>query len=197
MNSYQLIASHFHSSIETISMSVDALAGPIEAASALLTQSLLQDGKIFSCGNGVDGAIAQILATKFLAQHDNERPALPAIALSADCFSIAAIAKSSGVNDVYARQVRALGQPGDVLVCINSADAATSLVRAVQAARERNMHVIALSNTQDRELGALMSETDVIVSIDSTHNARVVELQLMAIHCLCSLVDNGLFGSHE
>lgn len=197
MDNYQLIANHFHGTVEAVTMSVDDLATPVEAASLLMLDSLLQDGKIFTCGSGVDGALAQILTAKLLARHENERPALPAVALSADCTSMAAIARSNGVNDIYARQLRALGQPGDILICINSAESSANLLRAVQGAKERNMHVIALSNAQDREMLTLMTDSDVAISIHATHGSTVVELQLMVIHCLCSLVDNGLFGSHD
>jgi phosphoheptose isomerase len=197
MDYYQIIADNFQSTIQTIAMSVDNLAEPIELGSQLMVGALLADGKIVVCGNGVDAALAQLFTGNLLSRFEQERPALPALSLASDCTSLTAIAHYNGADEVYSRQLRALGQPGDVLLCISSAGGSDSLLRAVQAAHERNMGVVALSNTADSELGALLRPEDVELRIDAGRQSRVVELQTMTIHCLCELIDHSLFGSYN
>lgn len=197
MDYYQIIAANFQSTIETIALSVDNLAQPIELGSQLMAQALLEDRKIVACGNGVDAALAQLFTSNLLSRFEHERPALPALALVGDGASITAIAHSSGVNDIFSRQLRALGQAGDVLLCINSSDGANNLLRAVQAAHERNMTVLALSNTGDSELSTLIRAEDVELRVDATRQPRIVELHTMAIHCLCELIDLRLFGTYQ
>jgi phosphoheptose isomerase len=195
MDYYQTIAENFQSTIETIALSVDTLAEPIERGSQLMARALLEDHKIVACGNGVDAALAQLFCSNLLSRFEHERPALPALTLSGDGASITAIAHSSGVIDVFSRQLRALGQPGDVLLCINSSDGANNLLRAVQAAHERDMTVVALSNTGDNELSTLIRAEDVELRVDASRKPRIVELHTMTIHCLCQLIDHSLFGT--
>ena len=197
MDYYQIIAESFQSTIETIALSVDQLAGPIENGCQLMTQALLEDRKIVACGNGVDAALAQLFTSNLLSRFEHERPALPALTLGGDGASLTAIVQSSGVNDIFSRQVRALGQPGDVLLCISSSTGANNLLRAVQAAHERNMSVVALSNTRDIELSTLMRAEDVELRVDAARQPRVVEIHTMAIHCLCELIDHSLFGTYN
>ncbi|RLA58165.1 MAG: phosphoheptose isomerase [Gammaproteobacteria bacterium] len=197
MDYYQIIAENFQNTIETITLSVDNLAEPIERGSQLMAQALLEDRKIVACGNGVDAALAQLFVSNLLSRFEQERPALPALTLSSDGANITAIAHSSGVIDIFSRQLRALGQAGDILLCINSSDGANNLLRAVQAARERNMTVVALSNTGDGELSTLIRVEDVELRVDAPRQPRIVELHTMAIHCLCELIDHRLFGTYQ
>ena len=196
MDNYQIIAASFQQTIEAAAMSVDALAGPIEEAAALMTRALLDDGKILACGNGSDSALAQLFAGTLLDRHERERPALPALALGGDAVSISAIARAGDAADIYSRQLRALGQAGDVLLYINSAGGDISMLRAVQAARERDMGVIALTSSYDDELATLLQAGDVELRINAPGRASIVELQLMVIHCFCALIDHGLFGGY-
>jgi D-sedoheptulose 7-phosphate isomerase len=197
MDYYQIISNSFQATIETIAVSVDSLAEPLERASALLVGALLEDHKIVACGNGVDGALAQLFTCNLLSRFEHDRPALPALTLNGDGTALMAVAEVGGLNDVYSRQLRALGQPGDVLLCISSADEGNNLLRAVQAAHERNMSVIALSNATDGEFGTLLYPEDVEICIDSLQRPRVVELHTMIIHCLCKLIEQNLFGSYN
>lgn len=196
MDYYEIISSNFQSTIETIALSVDTLAEPVGLASQLMVRALLEDHKIMACGNGVDGALAQLFSANLLSRFEHDRPALPALALNSDGASLTAIAHSGGLNDIYSRQLRALGQDGDVLLCISSAGDANNLLRAVQAAHERGMAVVALSNATDGELGTLLQQGDVEIRIDSLRRPRVVELHTMTLHCLCELIEHSLFGSH-
>lgn len=196
MDFYQIIAGNFQANIEAVSLSVDELAAPIEHSTGLITGALLGDRKVIVCGNGPDAALAQLFSCTFLSRLENERPALPALCLSSDASSLTAITTSSGINDLYSRQVRALGQSGDVLLCISSGDGHNNLIRAVQAAHERNMAVIALSNPNSGELSTLMTSEDVELQIKAPSRPRIIEIQAMVIHILCELIDRSLFDSY-
>ncbi|MBK6738280.1 MAG: SIS domain-containing protein [Haliea sp.] len=197
MGYYQIIADNFQSTIETIAMSADDLATTIERGSQLMARALVAEGKIIACGNGVDAALAQLFTCNLLNRFEQDRPALPALSLAADNASLTAIAQAGAYNDIFSRQLRALGQPGDVLLCINSADGASNLLRAVSAAQERDMHVIVMTHMQDNTLGAVMRPEDVALQVNATRQARVVELHTMAIHNFCELIDHSLFGSYH
>ncbi|MCB1674826.1 MAG: SIS domain-containing protein, partial [Halioglobus sp.] len=155
------------------------------------------DRKIITCGNGVDAALGQVFTSILLNHFEQERPALPALALGSDCVSLTAIAQSSGMNDVFSRQLRALGQAGDVLLCISSAGGSQNLLRAVQSAHELGMGVVALTHAGDRTLGALIRDEDVELRIETPRQPRILELHTMVIQCLCQLIDYNLFGTHR
>jgi phosphoheptose isomerase len=197
MDYYELISRNFQGTIDAIALSVDELAGPVELASKLMVRTLLEDRRIFSCGNGVDGVLAQLFACNLLSKFEHDRPALPALALNCDSASLTAIANNGGLADIYARQLRALGQAGDALLCISSGSESSNLLRAVQAAHERGMAVVALSASADQELGSLLQQDDVQVRIEAQRRPRVVELHTMVIHCFCELIDHSLFGSYD
>lgn len=197
MDHYLLISDNFQDTIETIALSVDALANPISEASQLLVDTLLRDGKIISCGNGADGALAQLFACNLLNRFEHDRPALPALALNSDGASLLGIAQGGGLNDTFSRQVRALGQPGDTLLCISSGGDATNLLRAIQAAHERDLTVVALLHAGDAELGSLLQQEDVRIAVDHPRRARVVEMHTMVLQCLCQLIDHSLFGAYS
>jgi phosphoheptose isomerase len=196
MDYYQIISNNFQGTIETIALSVDALAEPVGRASELMVRALLEDRKIIACGNGVDATLAQMFTCNLISRFEHERPALPALALNSDGACLTAIAHTGGLNDIYSRQLRALGQAGDVLLCISSAGEANNLLRAVQAAHERDMAVVSLSNATDGELGTLLQAEDVEIRIDSLRRPRVVELHTMTLNCLCELIEHSLFGSY-
>lgn len=197
MDCYRIIADNFNRTIETIAASVDALAGGIERGSQLMASALLADRKIIACGNGVDAALAQLFACNLLNRFEEDRPALPALTLAADNASITGIARDGSPNEIFSRQLRALGQAGDVLLCINSSEGASSLVRAVQTAQERNMGIIVMSNSLETELGLLIRPEDVELRINATRRARIVELHTMALHSICELIDQRLFGTYD
>ena len=197
MDYYQIISEHFQDTVETIAASVDNLAGPIELASGLMARGLLEDHKIMACGNGVDGTLAQAFSINLMSRFENDRPALPALALNNDGANLTAIARAGSVNDIYSRQVRALGHAGDVLLCINSSGFSNDLSRAIQAAHERGMGVVVLSSSRDGELVTLLQSDDVELQVDSLRQPRTVELHTMIVHCLCVLIEHSLFGSYE
>ena len=179
MDYYPIIAANFQDTIETIAMSVDDLATVIERASQLMASALLGDHKIIVCGNGVDAAVAQLFTSNLLNA------------------SVTAIAQAGAFNDIFSRQLRARGQPGDVLLCINSSEAASNLLRAVQTAQEQGMGVIAMTSARDSVMGEAVRPEDVELSVNATRAARVVEMHTMAIHSFCELIDHSLFGTYN
>jgi phosphoheptose isomerase len=197
MDYYQIISENFQNTIETIAGSVDTLAGPIEMASQLMVGALLEDHKIIACGNGVDGALAQLFTSNLLSRFEHDRPALPALNLGSDGSSLTAIAQAGGLIDVYSRQLRALGQQGDILLSINSTDEASNMLRAIQSAHQRNMRVVALSTNAGSELSSLLRPDDVELRVNNPRRPKVVELHTMVIHCLCELIEHNLFGSYH
>lgn len=197
MSYYQIIADNFQSTIETIAMSADDLATTIERGSQLMARALLADRKIITCGNGVDAALAQLFTCNLLNRFEQDRPALPALSLAADHASLTGIAQAGAYNDIFSRQLRALGQTGDVLLCINSGEGASNLLRAARTAQERGMGIIVMTHTRDNTLGAVMRPEDVELRINATRQARVVEIHTMAIHSFCELIDHDLFGSYH
>lgn len=197
MDLYRIIAENFQDTVETVTMSVDDLADGIERASQLVVEALLADRKVISCGYGVDAALAQLLTCNLLDRFDVERPALPALALGSDSSTLTAIARSGGLDDVYPRQLQALGQAGDVLVLINTSANEDSLQRVVQVATERNIAVVALSHAQDLRTGPALAPGDVIIQAGVSRPARLVELYTMVIHSLCGLIDYSLFGHYD
>lgn len=196
MDFYRTIAGNFQTSIEAISLCVDELAIPIERSTHLMTGALLDDRKIVVCGNGPDAALAQLFSCTLLSRLEDDRPALPALCLCSDASSLTAIATSNGINDLFSRQVRALGQAGDILVCISSGNGHNNLIRAIQAAHERDMSVIALSNLHNGELSTLITSEDVDLQVNAPRRPHVIELQTMVIHTLCELIDRSLFTSY-
>jgi phosphoheptose isomerase len=197
MDYYDIIAGRFQTTLNNIAMSVDSLARPMEQASHLLLGSLLADGKIICCGSGVDHALAQLLCANLLGRYQQERPALPALCLGAEAASLEAMAAESGSEGSWARQLRALGQAGDTLVLVHSGGDESRQALALEAARERNMRVIALSNTADGQVANLLGAEDVLLVSGAAQRAQVVELHTMILNTLCELVDLSLFGNYN
>jgi phosphoheptose isomerase len=194
MDHYDILAGNCHGTIESLAMAVDALAEPLATAAELITAALVQDGKVLACGSGPDAALAQLFSINMLGHFLQERPALPALALSSDGGTIAAIAEQDGTAELFARQVRALGHGTDLLLVIASAPAGEALLGALAAARERHMPVIALSNGADARLSAQLQPGDVELAVHNPVPARALELHTVVIQNLCELIDHNLFG---
>jgi DnaA initiator-associating protein len=197
MDYYERIAGNFQKTIELIAMSVDTLAGPLEEAGQIMANSLLADHKIMACGNGADTAMAQVFVSSLLNCLENERPALPAMALGQDPASLTAIASNNGLADIYSRQIRALGQEGDVLFCIASSDFQPNLDEALSAARERKISAVILSHEGDHLRGSKNRDGAVELVISRARKPRITEVQAMTIHSLCEIIELNLFGVYD
>ena len=187
---YQL----FQRSIEAKMQVGEELAPIIEGAADRFVQALLDEKKILVCGNGPSAALAQIFSSNLIDRFEKERPSLPAIWLGSNMASYTAIAADSQYHEVYAKPLRALGQPGDLLLVISSSGNAVNLLQAVGAARDRGMDVIALTGRNGGEVGNLLGPTDIELRARVNSRSRIHEIHLLVLYCLCDLIDHKLFG---
>lgn len=187
----------FHQSIE-IKMQVGEVLVPLMVrASECLVNSLLNECKVLVAGTGVSAAMGQIFVSSLLNRLKQERPSLPAINLAADSVSLTAIGHDFSYNDMFAKQIRALGNPGDVLVMFSTDGAASSLVQALAAAHDRELSVIALTGGDGGDLATLLDANDLELRVPSNSAAHVHEAHLLMAFCLCDLIDVQLFGAHD
>jgi len=168
------------------------LAEPLARAGALIAARLDAGHKIMSCGNGGSAAHAQHFSAEMLGRFEGDRPGLAAVALTADTATITAIANDDGPRDVFARQVHALGRPGDLLLAISTSGRSANVIAAAGAAHARGMNVVTLSGGDGGDLASALSGDDVEVRVPAGSTARIQEAHTVAIHCLCDLVDRQL-----
>ena len=191
------ILGHFQASAQTKLDAAEALAPAIEQAARHMVHCLTQGGKILACGNGGSAAGAQHFASLMINRFEQERPGLAAIALTTDTSTLTSIANDSTYDQVFARQVKVLGQPGDILLAISTSGNSPSVVQAVAAAHTRSMPVIALTGHSGGVLAEQMQDDDVFLCVSAESSARIQEVHLLAIHCLCDAVDSVLLGVEE
>lgn len=184
----------FDDSVQTKAEARDALAHPIADAATALVECLMRDGKILACGNGGSAADAQHFAAELVNRFEMERPGLPAIALTTDSSIITSIANDYDFNQVFSRQVRALGMPGDMLLAISTSGNSANVMEAIDAAHERGMTVIALTGRGGGKMVEMLAVGDHNICVDSQSTARTQEVHLLVLHCLCDAVDNLLLG---
>jgi len=188
------ILGHFHASAQAKLDAAQQLAPLVEQASALMLNCLTQGGKILACGNGASAAVSQVFASQMLNRFEQERPGLAAIALAADVATLTAIADDHAYDQVFARQLKALGLPGDVLLAVTPGGSTPAVLAAVEAAHARGMSVIALTAGGGGALAEQMQEGDVCLKVPAESPARIQEVHLLIIHCLCDAVDSVLLG---
>jgi D-sedoheptulose 7-phosphate isomerase len=191
------IKAHFADSARLKQDAADVMAPHIARAAALLTDCLFADGKILACGNGGSAADAQHFAAELVGRFERERPELPAISLSTDTSLLTAVANDYSFEQVFAKQVRALGTKGDVLLSISTSGSSPNVVAAVQAAQEREMRVVALTGKGGGRIGELLAPGDVHLCVPHDRTARIQEVHLLIIHCLCDAIDATLLGDDE
>jgi D-sedoheptulose 7-phosphate isomerase len=193
----QRIQQHFVDSADLKYQWAEALARPVLEASQALLTCVTGGGRIMLCGNGASGALAQYMAALLVGGLERQRPELPALALGTNLAAFTAAARRGEFADAFAAQVRALGQPGDVLVVLSSNGRAANLVRAAEAAQERDMVVIGLTGDGGGELGRLLRDTDVHICTPHERPARVHECHQLVLHILCDNLDQQLLGDEE
>src|SRR5437773_9474306 len=194
MDTTHRIRAHFADSAQLKLAAVEVMTPQIARAAALMTDCLLADGKILACGNGGSAADAQHFAAEMVGRFERERPELPAISLVTDTSILTAIANDYDFAQVFAKQVRALGDAGDVLLAISTSGNSGNVVAAIDAAHEREMPVVALTGKGGGRIGEMLVERDVHLCVPHERTARIQEVHLLTIHCLCDAIDNALLG---
>jgi len=197
MDPIDRITQHFQDSIHTKQQALAAAAPSVARAAAAMTRALLNDGKIMACGNGGSAADAQHFSSELLNRFEMERPGLPAIALTTDSSTLTSVANDYEFSEVFARQVRALGNSGDLLLAISTSGTSPNVVQAVHAAHDRNMQVVAMTGRDGGNLCDLLDEQDIEVRVPATSTARIQEVHILIIHCLCDLIDHQLLGQED
>src|SRR5712672_3345827 len=188
------ISENFSESAHLKLQSMDALAAPIATAAERMVRCLRHDGKIMACGNGGSAADSQHFAAELLNRFEMERPGLAAIALTTDTSTLNAIANDHEYEQVFSKQLAALGQAGDVLLGISTSGNSKNVARAVSAAHEREMRVVALTGGGGGEIGKLLASEDVHICVPHSQTARIQEVHLLTLHCLCDGIDCMLLG---
>jgi len=188
------VAQHFADSAQLKLAAAQALAGPIARAASLMAASLAAGGKVLACGNGGSAADPQHFAAELLNRFERERPPLAALALTTDSSALTSIANDYGYERVFEKQLRALGRAGDVLLAITTSGRSASVIAALRAARELGMRSVALTGSGGGRLAAGLGPSDVHVCVPHERTARIQEVHLLVLHCLCDAIDQRLFG---
>jgi len=194
MKAIDRIQQHFSDSIQTKMAASELLPERIELAGKMMVQALLEGHKILSCGNGGSAADAQHFSAELLNRFEVERPSLPAIALTTDTSTITSIGNDYHFNEIFAKQIKALGQAGDVLLAISTSGDSPNVLNAIAAAHDRQLHVIALTGRQGGQAASALTESDVELRVPAQATTRIQETHLLIIHCLCDYIDQQLFG---
>jgi len=196
MSLQERIYQHFNDSIQTKHDALECLPDSIELAAQAIVQSLLNNGKVLTCGNGGSAGDAQHFSSEMLNRFERERPSLPAIALSTDTSTITSIANDYSYDEVFSKQIRALGQAGDILLAYTTSGNSNNIVTAINAAHDREMIVIAVTGKDGGTIAtnSLLRTGDIELRVPSNSTARIQEVHLVITHCLCDLIDFQLFG---
>jgi len=189
------IRSQFTESAETKRRALEVLAAPIADAIALMVKCLLANGKILACGNGGSAADSQHFTAELLNRFERERPPLAAIALTTDTSTLTSIANDYDYEQVFSKQLNALGSPGDVLLAISTSGNSKNVLRAIRAAHERDMRVVALTGHGGGEISDTLAANDVHICVPHSRTARIQEVHLLTLHCLCDGIDFLLLGA--
>lgn len=184
----------FNASIETKHSAKEVLAAPIATAIERMTGAFKAGNKILTCGNGGSAADAQHFAAELVCRFERERPGLPAVALTTDSSALTAISNDYSYDEVFAKQVTALGQAGDILLAISTSGNSANVLRAIEAAHAKGLTVVALTGRDGGNIAKLLQDNDVEIRVPSNSTARVQEVHLLTIHCLCHQIDEVLFG---
>jgi D-sedoheptulose 7-phosphate isomerase len=193
----QRIHQHFIASADLKYQAAETLSTPISRAIEAMWTAVTNGGKVLACGNGGSAADAQHFAAEFVGRYERERPELAALALTTDASVMTAIANDYSYNDIFAKQVRALGQAGDVLLAITTSGNSANILAAIEAAHNREMVVVALTGKGGGKMNELLGETDIQICVPHDRTARIQEVHILALHCICDGVDAMLLGETE
>jgi D-sedoheptulose 7-phosphate isomerase len=193
----QRIQQQFFDSADLKYAAAELLARPIAQAVGVLVACITSGGKVLACGNGGSASDAQHFAAEFIGRFERERPGLAAIALTTDTSIITAIGNDYSFNAIFSKQVEALGAPGDVLIAISTSGNSANVIAAVQAAHAKEMSIVALTGRSGGKIREMLLDTDVHICVPHERTARIQEVHILTLHCLCDAVDNQLLGEQE
>ncbi len=193
----QRIQQQFFDSADLKYAAAEILSRPIADAVSAVVGSITAGGKVLACGNGGSASDAQHFAAEFIGRFERERPGLAAIALTTDSSILTAVGNDYSFTEIFSKQVQALGAPGDVLLAITTSGNSANVLAAVEAAHAKEMTVIALTGRGGGKMNELLTETDVHICVPHERTARIQEVHILALHCLCDAVDLQLLGEQE
>ena len=191
------VSRQFEENANATLASIESLAAPIALAVETLTETLFSNGKILACGNGGSAAGAQHFTSELIGRFERERPELAALALTTDASVLTSTANEESFEQVFARQVRGLGQAGDSLLAICPSGNSANILAAIDAAHQRDIKVIALSGEKAGKMADMLNENDVLICVPHQRSARIQEIHLLIIHCLCDGIDCLLLGAES
>ncbi len=191
------ISQQFSDSAHTKLEAIEMLAAPIAGAVETMVASLVGNGKILACGNGGSAADAQHFAAELVGRFEMERHGLAAIALTTDTSIMTAVANDYGFKAIFERQVRSLGQPGDILLAISTSGNSPNVIEAIQAAHDNDLRIVALTGKGGGQIGEMLRDSDIHICVPSDRTARIQEVHLLTLHCLCDGIDCLLLGVEE
>ena len=194
MDPVQRVKENFSESIQVKTEAAKILAPVIVAAAEAMTNCILGERKILSCGNGGSAADAQHFSAEMLNRFEMERPGLPALALTTDSSTLTSISNDYQFAEVFSKQIRALGQKGDVLLAFSTSGESHNIIHAIDAAHDRDMTVIVLTGREGGQIADMMKADDFELRVPSWSTARIQEVHIMIIHSLCDLIDRHLLG---
>ncbi|HEY2629120.1 MAG TPA: phosphoheptose isomerase [Usitatibacter sp.] len=197
MSQAENLKKHFEEGIELRRKMAETMPAEIAKAGEALAGALKAGRKVLSCGNGGSAADSQHFAAELVGRFERERPGLPGIALTTDTSALTAIANDYAFDQVFSKQVLALGQAGDFLLAISTSGNSKNVIEAMKAAQSRGMHVIALTGRDGGEMGRMVKPGDFHLNVAHPRTMRVQEIHLLAIHCLCEVIDNVMFGERK
>ena len=195
MSANDRIIKHFEDSIAVKQRAGASLTASIAAAADLMTSALCAGGKILSCGNGGSAGDAQHFSCELLNRFEMERPGLPAVALTTDSTTLTAIANDYAFEKIFSKQVTALGNPADCLLAISTSGSSPNVLAAIKAAHEKGMRVVALTGRDGGTMGRELQTGDIEIRVPDERTARIQEVHLVVIHCLCDVIDQAMFGT--
>lgn len=193
-NYHDRVKQHFAASIETKMQAMEVLVPSITTAADKMVNALINGNKILCCGNGGSAGDAQHFSAELLNRYERERPPLPALSLTTDTSTLTSISNDYSFDQVFSKQIRALGQAGDILLAISTSGNSANIIAAIEIAHDREIPVVALTGKNGGKLRELLSDNDVEICVPAKVTARIQEVHLLIIHCLCDLIDTQLFG---
>lgn len=194
MNLAQRAVGLFADSLAVKTQAMHCLPDTIAQAAQLMASALQRGNKILSCGNGGSAGDAQHFSSELLNRFERERPSLPAIALTTDSSTITSIANDYAYREIFSKQINALGNKNDILLAISTSGNSENILAAVETAHRKEMNIVLLSGRDGGTIAKSLQNNDIEIRVPAHSTARIQEVHLLVIHCLCDLIDTQLFG---